>query len=329
MGKVSVIIVSYNVAEYISQAIESCLEQHYEDLEIIIGDDGSNDSSLQIISDYENAYGSKIKYFVMERPTIETDIIPALRVSNILRRGSSIATGEYILCLAGDDYLCDKNKLSEAVGFLREHPEYSAFVSGFKKVWPDGKEQIVVPRMPDKLFWAVGYLHVSSFVFRKEVMDSYLLNRLCDDTGMIYSILRAGRCRYSSNISIAYRQRAGSIMHKAKQMELDILELMLLQDVLNARDKKMYFSSLSRCSFPLLRVFKNKKKLTQYKKYLVNCSEYENDILGELMRFEELSFYRKAKMEWLIIQSVLGRIIFVLIQVFYYLGARVRSCLFD
>ena len=47
--KVSIIILSYNQAEYIKEAISSALNQTYTNLEIIISDNGSTDSTKQII----------------------------------------------------------------------------------------------------------------------------------------------------------------------------------------------------------------------------------------------------------------------------------------
>ena len=53
MKEISIIIVSYNEIEYIEEAIESCLSQKgINDYEIIIGDDGSTDGSINLINEY-------------------------------------------------------------------------------------------------------------------------------------------------------------------------------------------------------------------------------------------------------------------------------------
>ena len=48
--KLSIIIVSYNESRFLEKAVGSCLDQDYDDDEIIIGDDGSDDGSVDIIT---------------------------------------------------------------------------------------------------------------------------------------------------------------------------------------------------------------------------------------------------------------------------------------
>ena len=50
--KISIIILSYNQAEYIQKAINSALTQTYQNLEIIISDNGSTDNTKQIIKSF-------------------------------------------------------------------------------------------------------------------------------------------------------------------------------------------------------------------------------------------------------------------------------------
>ena len=84
---VSIIMVSYNEADYIRTAIDSCLGQTLQDIELIIGDDGSDDGSIEIIREYADK-DSRVSYFVMDRPErFEYGVIGPLRVSAILKEG--------------------------------------------------------------------------------------------------------------------------------------------------------------------------------------------------------------------------------------------------
>lgn len=168
-------IVSYNEGRYISQAIESCLSQvGIDDYEIIIGDDGSSDNSLEIIKEYQNKYPDKIKYFVMNRD--ETGgVIGSIRASNVIKAGLAIAKGKYINVISADDFFCDKNKFLKSIDFLEKDKAntYAAVVSQYKKVWDNGDEESVLNfPMPFKLFWSGGYIHISERCLYKKTFAS-------------------------------------------------------------------------------------------------------------------------------------------------------------
>ncbi len=95
MPKVSIIVPVYNVEKYIDRCISSLLKQTLEDLELIIVNDGSTDSSKKIIEKYLKKYPSKIKYFEKENGGL----------SSARNFGLKYATGEYVGFLDSDDYV--------------------------------------------------------------------------------------------------------------------------------------------------------------------------------------------------------------------------------
>lgn len=95
---VSVYITNYNYGKYIRQAIESVLNQSFQDFEIIIIDDGSTDDSRQIIESYED--DSRIKIIFQKNKGLNITNNIALKV----------AQGKYIMRLDADDYI-DTNAL--------------------------------------------------------------------------------------------------------------------------------------------------------------------------------------------------------------------------
>lgn len=65
--KLSIIIVSYNEAEYLPECFESILKQNMDfDYEVIVGDDGSSDNSLDVIKSYQTKF-KHFSYFVQDR----------------------------------------------------------------------------------------------------------------------------------------------------------------------------------------------------------------------------------------------------------------------
>lgn len=300
--KLSIIILSYNEAQYLSQAIESCLNQDCNfPFEIVIVDDGSTDGSIDIIKQYQAKYTDRIRYFVMDRSDA-TDVIPSIRASNALKRGFQESSSAYFTVLSGDDLLLDTHKVSVQVEYLEKHPDFASTYTDYKKFWDDGRE---IPCMmhTDRsrvVFWSGLYMHISCFVFRREALD-YLLDRFCDDTGLIFSIFRTGKSKHLSGIAFGYRQREYSIMQKASILELNILEMALCQDVVNQSGMKS--STLSRYEKPMRYVFDHREELNseKYRKYINSCSQYSNNYLGEIAKFDCLPSTSRRKLKRLML----------------------------
>jgi len=89
---ITVYITNHNYGKYIDQAINSILEQSFQDFEIIIIDDGSTDNSKSIIDQYENNPQIKVIYQQNKGLTVSNNI--ALK----------LAQGEFIVRLDADDY---------------------------------------------------------------------------------------------------------------------------------------------------------------------------------------------------------------------------------
>lgn len=94
MVKVSVIVPVYNVELYIRKCLDSLVNQTLKDIEIIVVDDGSTDSSASIIKEYEEKYNN-VKYYKKENGGL----------SDARNYGLQYATGKYIAFLDSDDYV--------------------------------------------------------------------------------------------------------------------------------------------------------------------------------------------------------------------------------
>ncbi len=113
--KVSVILTSFNNGKYLGEAIDSILAQSFEDFELILVDDCSNDDSVEIIRTYEKRY-SRIKSVLLDSNT---------GMSGARNRGYDFADGEYIAYMDSDDVSLP-TRLQKQVDFLEQKPEIGA-----------------------------------------------------------------------------------------------------------------------------------------------------------------------------------------------------------
>jgi glycosyltransferase involved in cell wall biosynthesis len=113
---VSLIITAYNEEKYIERAIISALNQSYDNVEVIVIDDGSNDKTLEI----SNKYLSQLKVFHNDSPQ------GLMEARNI---GVRNARGEYIAFLDGDDTY-HHNKIEIQINTMYTLPEKSMLFTG-------------------------------------------------------------------------------------------------------------------------------------------------------------------------------------------------------
>ena len=109
--KVSILIPTYNQEKFITHAVYSALQQSYENIEIIIADDCSDPDIKSVIQKFLS--NQKVKYFKNE--------INIGRVANYKKALYQYATGEWVLCLDGDDYLTDDNYINECVTVIEKY----------------------------------------------------------------------------------------------------------------------------------------------------------------------------------------------------------------
>jgi glycosyltransferase involved in cell wall biosynthesis len=104
--KVSIVLPTYNGAKYLQQSIDSCLNQTYKNIELIIVDDGSMDETSDIIKSYQD---EKIKYIRHKKNK---------GLSHALNTGFKRATGEYLTWTSDDNYYA-QNAVGSMVALLQ------------------------------------------------------------------------------------------------------------------------------------------------------------------------------------------------------------------
>jgi glycosyltransferase involved in cell wall biosynthesis len=114
---VSVIIPTFNRMNFLPEAVKSCLDQSYDNLEIIIIDDGSNDGTEDMVSKMlESTWPSDCVWYVKQKNH---------GASSARNHGLRIAQGDYIQFLDSDDLLMPK-KLAKQIDILEESQNIEA-----------------------------------------------------------------------------------------------------------------------------------------------------------------------------------------------------------
>jgi len=123
--KISVIIPTYNKAQYLKEAIESVLNQAYKEIEVIVIDDGSTDDTGEVIKSFDD---TRIIYFFQKNKG------PAAARNSGLKK----AKGRYVAFLDSDD-LWLSGKLKRQMDFIEKNPEIELLGTGCYEITDKGK----------------------------------------------------------------------------------------------------------------------------------------------------------------------------------------------
>jgi glycosyltransferase involved in cell wall biosynthesis len=165
--KVSVLLPVYNGEKYLAEAIESVLCQSFDNFELIIINDGSTDSSLEIIEKY-SLKDSRVKLI---------NNFKNIGFAGSLNKGIAAAKGKYIARIDSDDTWVSEYKLQEQFEFLEKNPEYG--VVGTSIIFIDEEKKIKGYHRPALLdrdirshFLVANQLYHSSVLIRKKSLEN-------------------------------------------------------------------------------------------------------------------------------------------------------------
>lgn len=127
---VSIIMAAKNEEKFLAECLRSIANQTYQNWELIIIDDGSTDSTKQIILDFQKTIPNRLEYlFIENRGT-----------GFCINRGMSKANGKYIARMDADDVMFAE-RLAKQVEFLEQNPNIGAI--GGSAVFIDENEEIL------------------------------------------------------------------------------------------------------------------------------------------------------------------------------------------
>lgn len=215
MKKVSVIIPAYNVENYIKRTLDSVINQTYENLEIIVVDDGSADNTGHI-ADEEAAKDHRIRVIHRENGGLSAARNTAL----------ALITGELVTNVDADDYIrkdmveimvsdIEETRADLVICGHREGPQDSfsenltEFSSKEIKTYSDGEKFMLLfneRKNESIVFWGKLY--------RREILDniSFPEGKIHEDEYIVHYVLdRCEKVAYDPRILYHYYKRGGSI----------------------------------------------------------------------------------------------------------------------
>jgi glycosyltransferase involved in cell wall biosynthesis len=161
---VSVILPVYNAERYIRKSIRSVLDQTYQELELIIIDDGSKDSSSSIIKNYKD---ERIRFYAR----------PHQGLISQLNFGIQVAEGNIIARMDADD-IGELNRLAIQIAYLKNNANIQLVSSNYNYIDKDDKiiSEKELPEYPDDIEYMMPILnsvcHAGMVTFKNAVIDA-------------------------------------------------------------------------------------------------------------------------------------------------------------
>lgn len=213
MLKVSVLILAYNKADYIEQAINSVLAQkvHF-DYEIVIAEDCSTDNTKAIIQEKYAGIPNIKTIYNKENLGIRKNYISAI----------SVLQGQYYTVLDPDDYWIGEHKLQQQVDWLDNHVDFVAVAHNTVLEHADGTEEIMIKDAPDKDVYTMEdiasgacYFHTSSIMYRNIYINrpvpSFFEHKFGGDVCRMLYNAQFGKVKYIHETSSYYRMHGSGV----------------------------------------------------------------------------------------------------------------------
>jgi glycosyltransferase involved in cell wall biosynthesis len=218
---VSVVIATYNRANYLAETIDSVLSQSFQKFELIVVDDGSTDETRRVVA----PYGSRVRYLYQENrgPSAARNL------------GARNASAGWISIQDSDD-LCLPNHLETLYGYANKHPESGmVFANGSYLGGPAHDRETIIPAAKSRRLAEQGVRLEDLFDKSIVRLQAALISKRCyDDVGghdeslrismdldLTFRLISCYPVAYLDEVVFSYRRHSGNI---SGNQELRLLE---------------------------------------------------------------------------------------------------------
>ncbi len=230
--KISFLVTYYNQKEFVKQSIDSILNMEKPcQWEILVGDDGSSDGTVEAVREYMAQYPDNIFLYIMDRePGKKYEVVRRASANrlNLVRH----MTGDFFCTLDGDDRYCSTDFVARALDIFAKEPDISVVAFGYR-MFSEEAGVISEHTLPAGPLSAESYLggcmftHAGACVY-KNCMDPARKDFLeqvayFDDNNILVNNLFYGSMYAVDHVTYGYRQTETSIYNAMQLAEKAVL----------------------------------------------------------------------------------------------------------
>lgn len=225
--KVSIHIVSYNQRDFIAEAIESAVNQDYQNLEVVVSDDASTDGTAEIILQYQKIYPERIVALLNDEN---------VGIAKNANRALEKCNGQYIAFQGGDDVLLP-GKISAQVKWFEEnenrvlcgHQVEVFYQNGSKK--PHRRIRKLISGSGPETIISHGTFGATSIMIRASKLPKGGFNEsviVCDLMMWIEILARGGEFGYVKGTYAKYRRHRSNVTNNYFSTLHDLKKMFIL-----------------------------------------------------------------------------------------------------
>lgn len=224
---VSVVIPCYNHEQFVQDCIQSVIDQTYQNIELIIIDDGSSDRSVEKIQEMVDSCKQRFNNFEFRHR-------PNKGLSTTLNEALGWCTGDYISPIASDDLMLP-SKVKRQVELLQENQEMVAIFGAVQLV---NNLNIVIGEIRQKnkifefndLIYTDRFLPAPTQMIRLDALRTvggFVEGMIIDDWYIYLKLLEAGnKIQYIDEIFCSYRTHDGNTFSNPYKMSIGRLQVL-------------------------------------------------------------------------------------------------------
>ena len=290
---VSVVIATYNRANFLPETIDSVLNQRFQDFELIVVDDGSTDNSREVLRRYE----PRVRYIYQENhgPSAARNL------------GVRHAKGAWIAIQDSDD-LCAPEHLAALHGYVQSHPECGmVFGNGGYLGGKEHNRETIVPRDKSRRLARDGVQLVDHFERSIVRLQASLISKrcydalgghdeslwLCMDLDLSFRLFMSYPVAYIDQEVFLYRRHPGNISRNEELRTLENIRVIekLLKEYPKARQLLGQTTIDHRVAYRYYRLAKGRWKRHQ-------CDEARSALRAAISLRPYALKYRYYQLRW-------------------------------